>query len=179
MPSTDDDVTFVRRKFTITEELDAVLTDLAGQHYQGNVSLCLRAAIEDHRSTLTGTDDTFIAEQVTRHLDALQTQLQNLEAELETLTEDRDKTDHDELSDQGVGDETMTAEMQAIHETLRETDQALRLDDLIERIVHPKHHLQPALEALIDQGRVTTAGTNTERFQLAGQHFRNTPDNND
>lgn len=53
---------FTRRKFTIPEQLDERLVKLADQHYQGNVSLCIRAAIEDHRSTLneTGQDSLHI-----------------------------------------------------------------------------------------------------------------------
>jgi len=54
MSSQNTEYTFIRRKFTITESLDDVLTGMASQHYQGNVSLCIRAAIEDHRGTLAG-----------------------------------------------------------------------------------------------------------------------------
>ena len=45
---------FTRRKFTIPRRLDDELVRIAEKHYQGNVSLCLRAAFEDHKQTLNG-----------------------------------------------------------------------------------------------------------------------------
>ena len=49
-----DESDFTRRKFTIPRRLDEDLVRVAEDHYQGNVSLCLRAAFEDHKQTLNG-----------------------------------------------------------------------------------------------------------------------------
>ena len=152
--SADQSSTITRRKFTLTKRLDADLQQLAAQHYQGNVSLCLRAAVEDHKNTLNG--EGRIA-------------LQRLEQEMGHLREavaelDDDTTDIvariEAVSSRGTRDELLSvadeelSDAQQVLDVFQETETSLRVDDVIERVDLPLRRVVHAVEKLIDIGAI-------------------------
>lgn len=151
--SADQSSTITRRKFTLTKRLDADLQQLAAQHYQGNVSLCLRAAVEDHK-TLNG--EGRIA-------------LQRLEQEMGHLREavaelDDDTTDIvariEAVSSRGTRDELLSvadeelSDAQQVLDVFQETETSLRVNDVIERVDLPLRRVVHAVEKLIDIGAI-------------------------
>lgn len=164
----DHDIEFTRRKFTIPERLDAVLIELADQHYQGNVSLCIRAAIEDHRSTLEGNSQNSLA------IQRLGTQLDDItshQAELQRAVEDlSDQTDPGDqvLERSSEPAKELTESEHRVYDALTKADDGLRFEDITDRIDLPPSLIQTALGALADQGRVIAHGTTT-RFYLTGE----------
>jgi len=164
------ETTFVRRKFTLPKTLNEVAEELAEEHYQGNVSLFLRAAIEDHRTTLSGTKDELVLQQMTRQLNGLENQQAEI---LQTLT-DLDAESNTSTSTQGrtrLGTpNAMTDDMTRVYTVLVEASDPLRLADLSEELDIPAVHLESVLGHMVDYGYVTVHGTNPQRFSLAGTH---------
>jgi Arc/MetJ-type ribon-helix-helix transcriptional regulator len=162
------ETTFVRRKFTLPKTLDEMVEKLAEEHYQGNVSLFIRAAIEDHRKTLTGTKEELVLQQATRQLDDLENQqaeilqtLSNLDAESNTETSTQGRTRL------GMPD-SMTDDMTRVYTALVEATDPLRLADLSEELGIPAVHLEPVLGRMVDHGYITVHGTNPQRLKLEG-----------
>ncbi|GAB7018737.1 helix-turn-helix domain-containing protein [Halostagnicola bangensis] len=161
------DPTFVRRKFTITERLDQTLQEMAARHYQGNVSLCLRAAIESHRETLEG-DGQFAARQVARQLDTLQQGMQELRADVDNASVERDEGQKTELRSAVWGVE-LTGEMQTIIDSLDSSGSPLRMGDLLEQTELNPPQLQENLARLVDLGFVVETTDGKQRYRHAGQ----------
>ncbi|WP_323173201.1 helix-turn-helix domain-containing protein [Natrialba sp. PRR66] len=162
------DPTFVRRKFTITERLDQTLQEMAARHYQGNVSLCLRAAIESHRETLEG-DGQFAARQVARQLDLLQQGMRDLQADLDDVVVEMadEETEPEPRSAMwGVG---LADEMQVILDALDSSGSPLRLEDLLEQSELNPPQLQKNLARLVDLGFVVETTDGKRRYGHAGQ----------
>jgi hypothetical protein len=161
---------FTRRKFTITETLDDVLVELADQHYQGNVSLCLRAAIEDHRGTLRGGErESLIANRLSAQLESLASRQNELATAIESesspqIGEGR-LCDGDRLAEASE----MTDPMYRVYEVLAEEGESLRFSDVTERVEASTADVQRALGLLLDRGIVTSSEGNQRRFSLAGQ----------
>lgn len=64
-PDSDDEsdqagVEFVKRKFSLTREVDDTLDSLADDYHGGNRSRCVRCAIRDHERTQEGEDELVI-----------------------------------------------------------------------------------------------------------------------
>jgi hypothetical protein len=171
----NNDSTFVRRKFTITEKLDDVLTEMAAQNYQGNVSLCLRAAIEDHRATLEGTGtDSLAVQRLVVKLETIMEQQESVQSTVESLQDQTEKRQEPDSKRVPCSGETsgMTDEMSSIYDAIKSAEGGLRMDDLVERLDIPASQLQLALGSLVDLGFVVNNGANTHRFQLAGHVSR-------
>jgi len=166
MSSQNTESTFIRRKFTITESLDDVLTGMASQHYQGNVSLCIRAAIEDHRGTLAGEGAIATqrlasqVESIKSHQQGLIELVEDLGVELQTIEENAVAT-----SDT---DPEMSTHMQQICDELSKSDEGLRLDDLVERLDIPASKVVSSLEDLLDQAYVMRSSDGKDRYWLSG-----------
>jgi len=161
--------TFVRRKFTITEALDQTLEEMATRHYQGNVSLCLRAAIESHRESLEGEGDRELAaHQIKRQLGELEQQVQELQTELNEIPIETTGDDNTGESRSVWLDVGMTTEMRAVVQTLGEASSPLRLEDLLEQTELSPRQLQSDLSNLIDQGLVSKTLDERQRFVLTG-----------
>lgn len=77
---------FVRRTFTITTELDEDLERLAAEHYQGNVSLCIRHAITDHRESLN-RDRQVTLKRLSRSMRQIEDELDELAQAIEVMAE--------------------------------------------------------------------------------------------
>lgn len=167
----ESDASFKRRKFTITESLDGVLEDLAEQNYQGNVSLCLRAAIEDHQETLSGTDQSLVTQQLLHRVEKLTSRQDQIIEELNTLetslAQETAGADASSLQATGLSDDE-----RQILRVLETTETGLRVDDLADRLDHPTARIQPALGSLIDLGIITPNGESPTRFRLAGRPHR-------
>lgn len=161
------EVTFTRRKFTITETLDDVLTDLAERNYQGNVSLCLRAAIEDHRTTLEGTSEGLVAQQLTRYIEYLQEGQDHLIASIKSIEDAIDDGTRGKSNPDHIIMVKTTDEMHRVHDVLVGMEQGLRVDDIAEQLEMPTSRVQPALCSLVDQGHVCEYNDN-QRYRLAG-----------
>lgn len=176
MTSNDSDATFVRRKFTITESLDSVLIEMAAQNYQGNVSLCIRAAIEDHRSTLDRTgSNSLTTQRLEMKLEGIKQQQKIISSTLGSIQDQLEEQDHVEQEtgrDQRNGG-GMTDDMQLIYDEVEASDSGLRVDDLGERLDMPLSRLQLALGSLVDLGHVVDIGEKSHRFQLTGYTSNN------
>lgn len=167
MRHSETDASFKRRKFTITEQLDEVLVDLAEQNYQGNVSLCLRAAIEDHRETLNGTNSGLVAQQLLQRVGELSSRQEQIITTVQSLENSLDEipTEVSSSSSQpGQSDEKSR-----VLSELEATEAPLRIEDLTEQLDLPTRRILPTLETLIDQGMITPIDASPTRFQLAGR----------
>jgi predicted transcriptional regulator len=173
MPPDHNQPEFTRRKFTNTESLDEVLTDIAEQHYQGNISLCLRAAIEDHRTTVNGTKDTIVVEQLSRQIASLQTKQEEAASLLKTLEEQVESNEADENHPLQSKTASMSDAAQKVYYELYEEDSALRIEDIAERTGQTTSEIQPALGHLIDRGYVVIKPGKSQRFRLASHRQNN------
>ncbi|ELZ06178.1 hypothetical protein C482_00110 [Natrialba chahannaoensis JCM 10990] len=162
------DPTFVRRKFTITERLDQTLQEMAARHYQGNVSLCLRAAIESHRETLEG-DGQFAVRQVVRQLDTLQQAMQELQADVDNALVERDEVQKETQLRSAVWGVELTEGMQTIIDALNSSGSPLRIEDLLEQTELNPPQLQKNLGRLVDLGFVVETTDGKQRYGRAGQ----------
>lgn len=168
MKTEQNQPTFTRRKFTITESLDSILDKIANENYQGNVSLCLRAAIEDHRKTLAGTKDEIVVEQLTGQINSLQTQQEEIRTILNELSEQVESTKQQSETQDTVETTLLTDIQRTVYDELIQADEALRMEDLVERTAHPVVNVQPALGQLIDLGYVTITDGTSQRFRVVG-----------
>lgn len=160
----DSRTEFTTRRFTITHALDDALVALAQRHYQGNVSLCLRTAIESHRETLNGRGP-FAAHKAAAQLEALQDQQHEL---LTTLTDQPDTT-HPTSDSTGWGSGMMDdPTSHAILQTLDDAGHPLRLPDLLEAAELNPSTTHDSLAFLVDRGFVTKTQTQPPRYVLAG-----------
>ena len=165
---TERNPTFVRRKFTITEVLDQTLQEMATRHYQGNVSLCLRAAIESHRENLEGRGE-FAAHQVKRQLDGLEQQIQDVQADIVEIPTETTEGERKEIPHSVRWGIKMTEGMLAIVEVLDGVASPLRLEDLLEKTELSPLPLQTELTQLVDQGIVVETADGRQRFGLVGK----------
>lgn len=157
---------FKRRKFTITESLDNVLEELAAQNYQGNVSLCLRAAIEDHRETLHGTDSGLVAQQLVQRVDKLTARQDHL---IDVLNDIQANLNIDEKGTKQATQHKGVSRDEAQILTVIETAETwVRIEDIAEQLDLPASQIQPALGTLLDRGYISLIGDSPARFQLAG-----------
>lgn len=167
------DSVFKRRKFTIMQSLDDILQNMAEGHYQGNVSLCLRSAIEDHRATLDG-EGRIAMKRIGLELHELQntneeltTALEEIEARIEEVS------DHQRRSQNGDY-ELLTDDMRSVRHTILDADDSLRIDDILERLDLPASRILPALGDLIDCGYLCEVDENNSRYELAGYQYDQT-----
>lgn len=164
-----EDPTFIRRKFTITETLDGVLTEMAAQNYQDNVSLCLRASIEDHRATLEGTGtDQLASQRLAMKLETIEKQQELIGSTVESVQEQTEEGKRSGSGKRRRNTGEMTDDMRYVYDTVQTADRGLRIGDLVERLDLSASRLQPALGSLVDVGLVVDTGDSTHRFQLAG-----------
>lgn len=165
----DTEATFVRRKFTITEELDAELERMADNNYQGNVSLCLRQAIADHRETLHGNGEVTIRRLV-ESMAHIEDQVNDLRESVNTVTEEPNPS-HNYRSETNVisvlNEGTAESEVGQIITVLGEANTPLRVADIIERVEMQPVDVRHGLGYLVDHGHVFSTGDNPPRYQLA------------
>ena len=154
---------FTRRKFTIPRHLDEELVRIAERHYQGNVSLCLRAAFEDHKQTLNGEGEIAFG-RLLSHVDKVAArqsevldQIKSLEDEIET------KKSSNSTSGGHFG-----REVDQVYRELQKSDEGLRIDDLRDRLGKNLPTLHSALGSLVDHGLAHDRGTNGHRFWAVG-----------
>lgn len=158
---------FTRRKFTIPEQLDERLVKLADQHYQGNVSLCIRAAIEDHRSTLNGTgQDSLHIQRLTSQLESTKSRQAEIHELIEKLERDI-SSQNIEQTREFASERGMTESMGIVFNELLSADAGLRFADLRERLDLSASELQATLGLLVDRGQIINAGNSTARFAPA------------
>lgn len=169
------DSSFVRRRFTITEALNEVLDQLAKHHYQGNVSLCLRAAIEEHRTTLQGTDSVQPEiEQLAMQIQRMAENQGDLREVIETIPDKINTTSRNE-GKQMAGPPGVAGDSRVVYEALRASDSGLRFDDLQEKLDLPASRVQPALGALLNSAHVVRSAENRHRFVLPGNAAASNP----
>jgi len=168
MTRRDSEPIFKRRKFTITESLDTALEELADQNYQGNVSLCIRAAIEDHKETLEGTESGLLTKQLARRVDELVSRQDRVLDSLSTIEEIIERPEN-QASPSVSRSEQLPENAARILKTLETAESGLRIDDLTDRLDVPSSQVQPAIGKLIDYGFVTARGKTPSRYHLAGE----------
>ncbi|MFC6874123.1 helix-turn-helix domain-containing protein [Halobellus marinus] len=167
MSETNSESAFTRRKFTITESLDAVLEEMAEQNYQGNVSLCLRAAIEDHKQTLDGTDSGLMTQQLANRINDIEVQQNRV---LDTLNEIESHLDQQQTQSgtSKFDSNDLPGEAERILNELESAESGLRVDGLAERLGLPTSRVQPVLSSLLDYGLVAANDSAPGRYYLMG-----------
>lgn len=165
---TTKEPTFIRRKFTITETLDQTLQEIATRHYQGNVSLCLRAAIESHHQVLDG-EGQFALQQIERQLNGVEQSVQEIRANLDEIPVETAEEEGGVESQPVAWGIQMEGEMKVIIDVLKTALSPLRIEDLLEQTELAPSRLQADLARLVDSGLVIKTINGPERFGLAGQ----------
>jgi len=168
MTQRDPESTFKRRKFTITESLDTELEKLADENYQGNVSLCIRAAVEDHKGTLDGTESELLTQQLARRVDELASRQDRVLDFLSTIEEKLEPPESQPFPSIDTPRELPENALRIL-ETLETAENGLRIDDLTDRLEVPTSQVQPVIGKLIDYGLVTARGKPPSRYHLAGE----------
>jgi hypothetical protein len=167
--STNREATFIRRKFTLTEELDAELERMAANNYQGNVSLCLRQAITDHRETLNGHGDLTIR-RLTESVAHIEDQISDLEQVVDTAAQHPDRGDTRQSETKGsniAGTDALSSDARQVLAVLKQAETPLRVADIIERVEMQPVDVRQVLGSLIDQGHVFVKPGDTPRYYLA------------
>ncbi|MEZ3162318.1 hypothetical protein ABNG03_10160 [Halorubrum sp. RMP-47] len=172
----DTEATFVRRKFTITEELDAELERMADNNYQGNVSLCLRQAVTDHRETLRGNGEVTLR-RLMESVAHIEDQASELTQSVDTLVEQVDPT-HTARPEATVanvtGEPPVVAGGDQIVAALEETDTPLRVADIIERVEMQPVDVRYLLGYLVDHAHVFSTQEDPARYYLATSGLNST-----
>lgn len=152
-PPDEQSATITRRKFTLSERLDADLQQLAARHYQGNVSLCLRAAVKDHKSTLNGEGRIALQrlEREMSHLREIAAELTDDVAAMAVELDERDGGGHDAPT--SVADKPFD-DAQRVLDELHTATTPLRGGDLTEHLELSPRRITHALEQLIDIGLI-------------------------
>lgn len=175
----DTETTFVRRKFTITEELDAELERIADNNYQGNVSLCLRQAIADHRETLRGNGEV-TQRHLVESIAHIEDKICDLTKSVNKITEQSDQSHTGRPERLGpVGDEAaLDSGTDQILTALEEASTPLRVADIIERVEMQPIYVRDGLGHLVDHGHVFCTGDDPPRYHLATIGLSSTEQNN-
>ncbi|MFU1780568.1 hypothetical protein ACM16X_04210 [Haloarcula japonica] len=162
-----EDTEFVRRKFTITKELDTELEDMAAQHYQGNVSLCLRQAIADHRQTLDG-DVRLLLKRLSKTVRQIQGDIEDLQQVTEAVHEYVGDPNRSATSVQaGLSKSGSSTSRQTIR-VIEDAETPLRAEDIIERVELPPRVVRRTLGRLIDQSLLSRTSDAPPRYQRIG-----------
>lgn len=160
---------FKRRKFTITEGLDDELGDLADDHYQGNVSLCLRQAIADHKATLNG-EGRLTLKRLNQNVREVEELLVDIAQTVGSLSEEVDEFAQQNSSSASI---TPSAESewektaQIVFSVLDEANGPLRFEDIVERGGLKPMAAMKGLGRLKDVGYVFQSSDNPPRFYIA------------
>ena len=162
---TSTETTFTRRKFTIPERLDERLQELATHHYQANVSLCLRAAIEDHEATLND-NEALTLHHVEQEIGSLTTKIDSL-IDVETEVTSSAQSDQPQ-ADSCTGDVTLSQDQhaEAVTAALQAADTPLRLADIIERCDIPPDRVVRVCERLLDTSVIVSV-EHADRYRLS------------
>lgn len=157
---------FMRRKFTLTEDLDTDLQKLANRHYDGNVSLCLRTAIADHQASLDGEGQRALR-RVERTLRSVDEQSDTLVETIETVADLTQQAidQHESTLPLTTGGEPIR-DAEAIYRLLRECDGSLRVNDIVERLDRSPRRVLQGLELLVDHAYI--ASDPNDRYHLLG-----------
>jgi DNA-binding transcriptional ArsR family regulator len=121
----------VRRKFSLTKEIDEQLQELASQHYQGNVSLCIRAAFKEHQRTVHG-EGRLALKRLEQEVSRLSEQISNLETKIAESGSDEDAIGQDSAMRSQRTDGNQSALESQILTYLNGVDTAVRIEDIIE-----------------------------------------------
>ena len=173
---TNSETTFVRRKFTITEELDSELEQMADNNYQGNVSLCIRQSISDHRETLNGNGDLTIR-RLADSITCIETRIVDLTESVDSISKQKCSSDISLSATKGIElGETDGLDGNPIVSILTKANTPLRIEDIIEQVEMKPVDVRQMLGYLIDHGHVFTTSGNPPRYHLANM---GTSPNND
>jgi DNA-binding MarR family transcriptional regulator len=165
----DEEIRTKRRNISLTPSDDRRLERIADQHYQGNVSQCIRVAVNEHAEILDGGGDAAIR-RIERDLRRLNEQVSDLGDRLSAI---ESRVESDEELDQFRAISGVSYQMARVYRALlREVEsspqlsqsrerrggshgeQGLRAEDLIERLELSPYDVLDALGELVDTGLV-------------------------
>jgi len=158
------DPEIVRRKFTLSQQLDQQLVTMANDHYTGNVSLCLRQAIQDHKASLAG-ESRLTLKRLRRDIQNVQAGFEDLHDVLELISERIDTNQSQTDAKQNTTRDNHRA-VTGIREELATCQKPLRCEDLAERLDLKQPQVRRSLGRLIDLGYVTRSREEPNRYQL-------------
>lgn len=154
------------RRFSHSASFGRRLDRLAGDHYNGNVSALIRAAVADHKRTLNGNDEYT--------LQALLSEIEQLGESIEDIEDavERPKggqLSHEASQDTDEGDEVDTfAAQRTVHSLLMDKGE-FSFDDITKNVDIDQLAVREAIEALIEKDYITkeSAGETTS-YQISG-----------
>jgi len=155
---------FIRRKFTLTETDDRELQRLADRHYDGNVSLCLRAAFASHSQNLDGEGQRAV-QRLEREVRTLSEQTSQIGEDIDRTVEKTEELATAQTTSLPFRPESNTlSDAESVYGLFRESTDSLRIDDVIERSELPPRRILPAVEFLVDLAYLRR--TTQDRYQL-------------
>ncbi|WP_136717720.1 hypothetical protein [Halorientalis salina] len=167
--------TITRRKFTLSEQLDREIEKLASRHYQGNVSLCLRAGVKEHQQTLNG-EGRLALKRLEHEVSNLSESVADLNCDTgDTTTENKEVRDERGLDiSPSVGAHQLDVAQELLDEFLR-SETPLRVEDLVERTDLPIRRVVRGLGHLVDSGSIVETPSGS-RYQLVANNPNQTID---
>lgn len=159
-----EESSFTRRKFTLTEDDDEELQQLADRHYDGNVSLCIRAAVADHSSNLEGNGQRAM-NRLARQMRTVTEQSSQLDEDVSTLISKTDKiaAGHTPTLPFRV-ESSQLQDAEFVYRLFRRKSTGLRIDDVLEQSELPPQRVLQAVELLIDLAYLHR--TTNNRYEL-------------
>lgn len=154
---------YVVRKFTLPPNQDARLESLAGSHYGGNCSQCLRTALKDHARTLNNEDGASLQE-VMKEVSQIKSSVEQLQEEFEEIDvkdgeySETEQTGRDVINDKLHDDVLLDDDMYQIYRKLVDTyPEEQLLDEIVESTPLSEIKVRHALLDLSDRGKITSS----------------------
>lgn len=158
---------FVRRKFTLPERMEEILVSLAERHYEGNVSMFLRAAIIDHRDSLEGSaSGERTLNEITRKLGAMSSHQTETSDQLNTIIEQLDALNPSSDTSHRQSIDVLSGSAQDVLDTCLDDPTGARFADLVEQTTYSPREIQAAIHSLLNLGYLEQSSEG--RFRARG-----------
>ncbi|WP_146047450.1 helix-turn-helix domain-containing protein [Haloferax marisrubri] len=148
---------FVRTRVCLTNRHKEKLEECADEHHAGNLSMCMRSAIDDHARVLNGQHAINvdrvkqIANSLHEEVDELSSQLDDLNIQ-ENTNEESDSEHHAPIND--------------VHQALIEERDQARPSDLAETLDISRQSALLAAEKLVDRGVVARQPAQEPKYAI-------------
>lgn len=161
----NEDTQFTRREFTTTVHLDDIVEELAERYYQGNVIMFLRAAIEDHRSSLTKTQQSH---SFTPSKDAPDSPQPGHDPGGTPSKSEPTVAEYIARKTKSPDTELLPGGARMVYQYLCSVGEPVSADALRSDTNLSQRELRSGIENLLDTGVIVRTRDNTSKFKLAG-----------
>jgi hypothetical protein len=160
-----EDTEITRRKFTLSPSLDAQLIRLADEHYQGNKSLFLRSAINDHERTLEDKDE-FVIKELQKEVEEIAREIEELKELVEDISVESSPQTITEV--QESADSNSAEIKRSVQSCLLETDEdPLTLEEITINLEAGPLEVQTAVDDLLNKEFIESDIVNGKtRYQI-------------